>query len=237
MQISSHTIFEPFRMLASGIVDLVYPPLCLNCGARLEPAEEQLCQACLDGFTLLDKQHEDFSVPGKIYIDAALALFDYDDGFQNLIHHLKYSRRRKSIPVVLNHYKQQILDQLPNKSIDYVISIPLHPIKLRERGYNQVDEISVWLAEQLNTEIGGHLVQRLKYTQSQTKLDAAQRQQNVSSAFAVSPDSELTGKHILLVDDVITTGATANTVAQVLCEAGASRIDLITMSTPTKGSS
>ncbi|NQV14887.1 ComF family protein [bacterium] len=236
MQLSTRTVRNPIKLLLTGIIDLIYPPLCLNCEQRLNDNEDQLCDTCLDGFKLLGKVHDDFSVPGKIYINSAWALFDFDKAFQNLIHHLKYSRRRKPVQVVLNHYKKQILTQLPQNSIDYVISIPLHLRKLRERGYNQVDDMSHWLAKHLESEIGNHFVERTKYTQSQTQLNAAERQQNVTSAFAVKSDSEIMGKHILLVDDVLTTGATANALAQVLDAAGAARIDLITLSTPQKGS-
>ena len=222
--------------LYTGMVDLIYPPLCLICDNRLEQGYSELCPTCLANFKLIGKPHKQFSIPGDVHISMAWALFEFDDPFQNLIHHLKYSRRRKPIGVVLNHFKSQILDQLPENEIDLVVSIPLHPRKLRERGYNQVDDMSLWLAESLKTTLGSHLVKRTKYTSTQTKLSASERVENVRAAFGVTDGSAVNDKHILLVDDVLTTGATSNTLASVLKEFGARKIDLITLSTPQFGS-
>ena len=214
---------------------MIYPPLCLLCDRRLEQAKMELCASCLEKFKLIGRPHEQFSVPGDIYLSTAWALFEFDEPFQQLIHHLKYSRRRKPIGVVLNHYESQILDQLPANEIDLVISIPLHPRKLRERGYNQVDDMSRWLAHKLNAKQGNHLVKRTKYTSTQTKLNAQERMENVLQAFGVTDESGLKDKHVLLVDDVLTTGATANALAKILDQSGALKIDLITLSTPQFG--
>lgn len=217
------------------MVDLIYPPQCLICEDRLDHASQQICQECLEKFKLIGKPHSEFSVSGEVYISHAWALFEFDEAFQDLIHHLKYSRRRKPVEVLLDHYESEILSQLPKNEIDMVISIPLHPRKLRERGYNQVDDFSDWLVDKLDAESGNHHVRRDKYTRSQTKLTAEERMENVSEAFGVNKREALTGKHILLVDDVLTTGATSNALAHILCRAGAEKIDLITLSTPQFG--
>lgn len=230
-----HLIPEILGTLYTGVVDLIYPPLCLICDHRLEYASQQLCQDCLEKFKLIGKPHTAFSVSEEIFISSAWALFEFDEPFQQLIHHLKYSRRRKPMKVLLEYYEEEILTQLPQNAIDRVISIPLHPRKLRERGYNQVDDFTCWLADKLELAAGNHLVRRTKYTVSQTKLSACQRMENVSAAFALTAKADVEGQHILLVDDVLTTGATSNALARVLRAAGASRIDLITLSTPQFG--
>ncbi|MBC8376944.1 MAG: ComF family protein [FCB group bacterium] len=234
-QFSVHLITDTLKALYTGVIDLIYPPLCLICDDRLDRAGMELCITCLNNFKLIGTPHGQFSVPGDIYISTAWALFEYDESFQQLIHHLKYSRRRKPIGVVLNHYQSQILDQLPVDEIDLVISIPLHPRKLRERGYNQVDDMSQWLTGKLNAEPGNHLVKRKKYTSTQTKLNAEERMENVRAAFGVTDEPALQGKHVLLVDDVLTTGATSNALAGILEQFGAAKIDLITLSTPQFG--
>ena len=195
----------------------------------------EICKTCLNNFKLIGTPHGQFSVTGDIYLSTAWALFEFDDSFQQLIHHLKYSRRRKPIGVVLDHYKSQILDQLPVDEIDLVISVPLHPRKFRERGYNQVDDMSNWLAGRLHVELGNHLVKRKKYSSTQTKLNAEERMENVRAAFGVTDESAVRGKHVLLVDDVLTTGATSNALAEILKQSGAAKIDLITLSTPQFG--
>lgn len=232
MQSSAQKIVQPARFLIAGLLDLIYPPLCLICEQRLSNHEDQLCDTCMDGFVLLDKKHDQLSVPGKVYLQNTWALFDFDPKFQSLIHHLKYSRRRKPILTVLDHYQDEITSRLSESPYDWIVSIPLHPRKQRERGYNQVDGVSAWLGEKLHAKLGGHLVKRIKYTVSQTKLNAAERQDNVSNAFDITDDQALKGKRILLVDDVLTTGATANALAQVLTHAGAIQVDLLTLSTP-----
>ena len=223
------------KSVLNAIIDLIYPPLCLICDLRLKKNQQEICLDCLNRFVLLGKPHAQFSVPGEIFIHKAWALFDFDESFQTLIHHLKYSRRRKAVIAVLNHYSAEILNQLPTDSIDLVISIPLHPRKLRERGYNQVDDVSKWLARKLDTRSGSKVVQRQKYTTSQTTLNAEERFENVRDAFRIKDKTLVHNKHILLVDDVLTTGATANALAQVLCESGAAEIDLLTLSTPQYG--
>ncbi len=234
-QFFPHLISDFLKDLFTGVVDLIYPPLCLICDDRLKQADMEICPHCLDKFKLIGIPHEQFSVPGEIHISKAWALFEFDEPFQQLIHHLKYSRRRKPIGVVLNYYKSQILDQLPEDEIDLVISVPLHPRKYRERGYNQVDDMSRWLAERLNSTLGNQLVKRTKYTSTQTKLNAEERVENVRAAFGVTDESALKNKHVLLVDDVLTTGATSNTLAGVLKDFGARKVDLITLSTPQFG--
>lgn len=226
---------DTLKAFYTGVVDLIYPPQCLICDDRLEQSASEICPSCLEKFKLIGAPHKQFSVTGDIHISRAWALFEFDEPFQQLIHHLKYSRRRKPIGIVLNHYESQILHQLPADEIDVVISIPLHPRKLRERGYNQVDVMSQWLTQKLNAELGNHLVKRTKYTLSQTKLSAEERMNNVRAAFGVTDDSALIGKHILLVDDVLTTGATSNALAGILVESGAGKIDLVTLSTPRFG--
>jgi len=226
---------DNIKTLFNGMVDLIYPPLCLICEDRLEQPAQEICLVCLEKFKFLGKAHEQFSVPGDIYLSTAWPLFEFDAAFQQFIHHLKYSRRRKPLAVILNHYESQILYQLPGHGIDLVISIPLHPRKLRERGYNQVDDMSLWLTQKLNAELGNHLVKRIKYTRSQTQLSAQERVENVQEAFDVTDILALKDKHILLVDDVLTTGATSNALARVLHRSGASRIDLVTLSTPHHG--
>jgi len=229
------TLPGTIRSLVLGMVDLVYPPLCLICEHHLENAAQQLCTDCLDGLKLIGRPHAQFSVPGEICIQTAWALFEFDEPLQQVIHHLKYSRRRKPIGRILDHYEERILGQLPKGEVDWVISVPLHPRKLRERGYNQVDDLSRWLAEKLHARLGNHLVKRIKYTQTQTKLNAGERLENLQGAFGVTLDEPLRGAHVLLVDDVLTTGATSNALATELNRSGAARIDLLTLATPPFG--
>lgn len=213
------------------LIDLIYPPLCLICG-KLMTEEKYLCTSCLDNFRFREKPVQKFSISGDIHIDQAWALFDFDEAFQSLIHHLKYSRKRKPVASVLDYYESKIMEVVKRPSYDWVVPVPLHPRKERERGYNQTMPICEWFAPRLNARVGDALVQRVTYTMSQTKLNATQREKNVQRAFKFTGKGELNGATILIIDDVLTTGATSNALARELLNHGAGCIDLITLSAP-----
>jgi len=225
-------LLKPLTFLVKAIVDLIYPPLCVLCETRLDEDQEQICYACLDGFVLLEHPHTDFSVPGELFIDEAWALFDYEDKVKTLIHHLKYSQRRKPLLRALNYFEKDILGRFHARQYDWVLPVPLHPRKLRERGYNQVDDMAAWIAGKLGATVAHNLVVRSRYTQTQTQLNAEQRQKNLAGAFQIKEDRSLENMRILLVDDVLTTGATSNTLARVLKEKGCLHVGLLTISTP-----
>ncbi|MCF7807541.1 MAG: double zinc ribbon domain-containing protein [Candidatus Marinimicrobia bacterium] len=213
------------------VVDLVFPPLCLICGKRMQD-EAYLCKNCLDGFVLRENPVDKFSISGEVYITTTWALFDFDANFQSLIHHLKYSRKRKPIIRTLDYYESQIMDLILHPTYDYVVPVPLHPRKQRERGYNQTQVVCEWFAPRMKAQLGGHLVVRTTYTRSQTKLNALEREKNVQKAFKYSGKAELAGASILIIDDVLTTGATSNALAHELLNNGAGGVDLITLSSP-----
>jgi len=225
-------LFRPFQYLIIGIVDLIYPPLCLLCEERLEVDEDQICPTCLGSFKLMGTEHTAFSVPGELYIHTAWAMFDFDKQVKSLVHHLKYSNRRKPVIKLLHTFESDVMELLPKAGYDLIIPIPLHPRKLRERGYNQVADMAEWVAPRVGGKVPEKLVTRSRYTSTQTQLNAEERQANVRGAFKVREGGYLIDKRVLIVDDVVTTGATANTLAAVLLENGAKRIDLLTLSTP-----
>ena len=235
MQNTASPIIKPLTTFFGGFLDLVYPPLCLLCEARLNQSRDQICESCLATFQLINQPHTDWSVPGPLFIHQAWALFDFDPPVQTLIHQLKYGRRRKPVLHVLDHFEVQILAQLPTEGYDWVVPIPLHPRKLRERGYNQVADLAEWAAHRTGALAADSLVRRIRYTGTQTQLNAEERQTNVQGAFRVTRPESVTDRRLLLVDDVLTTGATANSLAQCLVEAGAASIDLLTISTPRLG--
>lgn len=198
----------------------------------MEVARDQICDSCLESFQLIQEPHTNFSVTSTLFIHNAWALFDFDPPVQSLIHQLKYAQRRQPILRLLDYFETEILCQLPAEGYDWILPIPLHPRKQRERGYNQVEGLATWVAHKTSAKVGSRLARRIRYTQSQTKLNAEERQTNLAGAFQLAPDTSIMGSRILIVDDVLTTGATGNALAQVLHEGGAEVIDLLTLSTP-----
>lgn len=115
------------------------------------------------------------------------------------------------------------------KSITGIIPVPLHPKRLRERGYNQAEVIAKGLAESMGVPVITDVLLRNVYTQTQTKKNRIERLKNMSGAFAVSNPKKVSNGHILLVDDVITTGATLETCAHALLEATDVKVSIATL--------
>ena len=162
------------------------------------------------------------------HIDGLVAcyLFEKEGVLQSLIHELKYSGL-STIGVDLGkHLGVRIMELLPDESIAGLVPVPLHRVKQRERGYNQSECICRGIACATGLPVLTSLLQRTKYTKAQTQLTLTEREENVNNAFAVRRREEASVKHakFLLVDDVITTGATIIASARALAAHGAKKI-------------
>ena len=113
--------------------------------------------------------------------------------------------------------------------VDCIIPVPLHPIKKRQRGYNQAEEFGIGLGYIFEKPCYGDGLKRVRYTETQTKKNREDRWENVSDIFELSPMVEVKGKHILLVDDVITTGATLESCARVILSQGPASLGVLTL--------
>jgi ComF family protein len=216
----------PFR-------DFIFQPVCFLCNQRLESNEDRICNKCWSGFTKVTHTTPAFEEIktrfecGKV-VDGFVScyLFEKEGGFQEAVHLLKY-RGIKSIGVKLGTDIGNLINADHILScIDIITPVPLHKLKYRERGYNQSEYLCKGISDVIGKDILPKLINRKKYTQSQTKLNIQERQLNVAEAFVINPRciGEISGKNILLVDDVITTGATIEAVAQVLKQTGASLV-------------
>jgi len=227
------TLLRPIQALGTGFLDLVYPPQCEICGGKLSAPAHLICDGCLQAVPLRGYEIHDFSVHGEVGLDGAWCLLDFEPTIQTLIHLLKYSRRPNVVLRICNFWRAEIVALLEKESFDLVAPIPLHTRKARERGYNQVTKLARWLGENLGIVSDAKLLKRNRYTATQTQLNAAERFANVDGVFDVTRD--VTGKHILLVDDVLTTGSTANSCALTLKNSGAAGVKLLTLATPSRG--
>jgi len=159
-------------------------------------------------------------------------LADFQPPVQQLIHLLKYKGKR-SVGTRLGAMLSQVLQGRPQwQKADLIIPVPLHTSRLRERGYNQSLLIAKALGEGLQKPLRQELLVRKRNTRSQTKLNVAQRVENVSGAFQVKYPVEVRDKRIILVDDVITTGATADACSRSLLNAGAKEVLVAAVATP-----
>ena len=169
------------------------------------------------------------NVTNNNYLDDMRSAWFYNDILHNLIHSLKYNDRANygfDFGVLLG---EEILDDEIG-DIDMIIPVPLHWLKKRERGYNQAFWLAKGLASIYAVPVDSSIIKRTRYTVSQTMLGSTERMVNLDGAFTIN--KSLNNQHILLVDDVLTTGSTISNCAKVLRENGAARVSGITCTTP-----
>jgi len=213
----------------TGLFELVFPKLCAACHNRLLNDEHLVCLSCT--YTLpqtnfyLQAQNTVTDVfAGKLSIKNATALYYFTKNtrVQNLIHSLKY-KGRENVGVWLgNKMGKQLIESPFFCNIDLVIPVPLHPKRLKKRGFNQSACFAEGIAEIINKPVDTISLKRKINSQTQTRKSRSERWENVKDIFLTTDTDNLKGKHILLVDDVITTGATLEACAKTLLQADCS---------------
>ncbi len=199
----------------SAFGELFFPPICTSCGNHLFKHETLICQMCLRHLprTYFEKHPYENQVSiimwGRCKVECAFSLFYYRKGerVQHLLHEVKY-RGNQKLGFELGRQLGKVIRQEAEIELDAIIPIPLHPRKRKMRGFNQAEVISEGLSEILGVSLNTSDVYRNTHTASQTRKGRFERWQNVENIFGVDKAHQLTGKHLLIVDDVITTGST-----------------------------
>ncbi len=226
--------------IVNDIVDFLYPRICLVSESNLpeDNTNRYILDSTLANLERVSKNQLN-ELRGKVKSDFGFSLYDFaqKSDFEKIIHHLKYSGM-KDLGVFLGEHlagyvKLEIEEQLKEWNViyDYIIPVPLHRTKVRERGYNQSEYIVKGLSRSLNIPFLFDAISRKLYTKSQTKLTLLERQKNILGAFAFnnSYNEKLKDKNIILLDDVVTTGATVNECIKVLREAGVNKIFAVSL--------
>lgn len=226
--------FPDFKRAVKGLflplVDFFYPPLCLSCRRLLLDAQRHVCHECWGSIQLVQPKLELYQetrnklcASGTVDELVAAFVFEKEGAYQHIVHALKYSDCQ-SLGVELGKRVGHVMN-VWGVTGDYLVPIPLHRRKLRERGYNQAELIADGMSEVAGIPVRTDLVRRKKVTQTQTMLSLEERKKNMDDAFEVVPVAirNLENKTCILVDDVITTGSTIISCARELRAAGASR--------------
>jgi len=210
--------------------------VCFGCNAHLIRGEEHLCTVCRNHLPLTEYNFNEENAIDRIFYGrivvkkASSFLFFTENGIiQRLIHHLKYKNQEQIGSFLGKWYGQIIQNDASLAKIDVVIPVPLHIKKLRKRGYNQVDLFAKELASHLNAQYISDVLVKTANTKTQTKKGRLGRWQNTKALYTLSQPEKLKNKSILLVDDVITSGATMETCATALHEAEGITIYLTSM--------
>ena len=216
--------------------NLMYPNLCVVCNENLLSNEMHLCMKCLHEMPKTNF-HLDKNNPiekrfwGKVEITSCTAYFYFHKGspFQKILHSLKY-RANKELGQLLGKYAAvDLLDSINFSSVDIIVPVPLHPKKLKSRGYNQSEWIGMGLSEILQKPQDTTTLIRVQENSTQTKKSVFERYENTEGIFKLSDNTILAGKHILLVDDVMTTGSTLEACIKALQQTENVKVSVFTL--------
>ncbi|MBA3827818.1 MAG: ComF family protein [Taibaiella sp.] len=221
-------------MALKSLINLFYPTLCEGCG---KPVGDSivLCIGCsaelpLTGFATIPDNETAMRFAGRVHLANAMSLawFTNDGLMQHLLHGLKYTGKKKNGL----HIGRLIGDALNEAGwaddIEALIPVPLHQRKEALRGYNQSLVLCKGIAEITGLQIHSDALCRVKYTESQTHMTREERIMNMEAAFKVVQPEKIIGKHILLVDDVVTTGATLEACALALLSVAGVQVSIAT---------
>jgi Predicted amidophosphoribosyltransferases len=224
------------KTVFSDLLSLFFPNICTLCKKTLVKGEEHLCVSCLNKLsrTYVSRYGNPTTNLFKNNIDAVFssAFLYYEKGgnTQKLIYSLKYHGNKK-LGYTLGRQAAIELQSNPDFVLpDLLIPVPLHLKRQRKRGYNQ----SEWIAKGINSILGGVIdtshLKRKKHTDTQTKRGVFERNMNMENSFFLEKGEELSGKHILLIDDVFTSGATVGACARLLLEQEGVKVSLFALS-------
>lgn len=238
----------PARQLLGYVFDSLYPRqcaveacgsshiapqrhLCWECRAKIQLYTQSLCRCC--GYFIEKQVTHDFVCGNCLklrpHFDKARSAGRFDGVLRELVHNFKYNNAL--------WLKQDLVDLLEGalqahfevSAVDLVLPVPLHSLRKRERSYNQADLLGRTLAKRINRSYDQHVLVRQRATGTQTSLNAAQRRRNVLGAFHVRRPAWVAGRVVLVVDDVMTTGATLSECARMLKKAGARQVWVLTV--------
>lgn len=209
--------------MLDDFLSLIFPKLCASCGRALQLKEECICTFCHYQLPQTD-YHLQVNNPvsklfwGRANINTGASLYTFSKGgkVENLIHELKYKGREDIGFVLGRFYGARLNESELFRSVDLVLSIPIHENKIKKRGYNQSDSFAKGISEGMGINYDDKSLKRIVDSDTQTNRSRYERWENVKSTFGIEDERRLQGKHILLVDDVITTGATLEASAEVL---------------------
>jgi len=230
-----------FHSIFSDTVHLFYPQICTGCGSDLLSDNQLLCLLCINQLPHTNfAQHANNPLEkifwGRIPLVAAHSEFYFakETLIQELIHQLKYKGDRDIGYFLGQLMGNSLLNSNRFKNLDYLIPLPLFPEKERKRGFNQATIICNGISAQMNIPVMKDNVIRRRFTETQTKKHRTERWENVADSFQVKDHTLLSDKNILLVDDVVTTGATLEACGLAIAQSENVKLSVATLSMATK---
>jgi ComF family protein len=219
--------------LLENLVRLIYPHACAGCGSEVYNRDALVCWRCIESLprTGFEKHHENpvYRIfAGRLKVENAMSwlYFSKRTAAQELIHAVKYKGNQALGRQLGQMMGKALLHCTWAADIEAVVPMPLNIRKLRQRGFNQADLLAAGLGEVIGVPVEKVAVMRTKHTATQTRKNRVQRWLNVEHVFDIAENHNLDNKHVLLIDDVITTGATMEACGQVLAALPGVRLSL-----------
>ncbi len=223
------------------LLQFIYPQTCLACEKILGDADQRICFECLSSIRRLSiddplyrEKRSQLTSRGNISGLASVFHFEKDGTLQHLVHHLKYNEKTDVGVELGKMLGEMLITMLGTVSFNGIAPVPLHPLKKRERGFNQSEFVCKGVRAVTGVRVMPSILRRVRHTRTQTKLNTLERMENVSDAFELNPRyaSVVPQSTFLIVDDIITTGATTNECARVLMECGAKKVFAASIGVP-----
>lgn len=222
--------------MLKNLINLLFPKLCSGCNALLLKNENIICSECLHHLPLtqhhfLERNDTTKKFYGIIPIEfsASMLYFHHKGIVQNLIHNLKYKNHQEIGTLLGEWYAKDLSNEPKLKSVSEIIPVPLHKKRLEERGYNQVTTFCEALSKELKIPYNPDLLYRSRYSKTQTKKNRESRKEVTNALFDVNFSEIDHNKHFLLVDDVMTSGATLEACAKALLKIPNSKVSIVTI--------
>ncbi len=219
------------------LLDLISPRLCVVCGHRLTVTEEVICTKCNFHLPRTDLHHNAYeNEMAKLFwylipIERATAYFYYEphSSTANIIYQMKYKDHPEIGEVMGRMMGKELMPSGFFDGIDGIIPVPLTKKRQRQRGYNQSEEIARGISEVTGLPLFDKVVKRVSFKGSQTNLGRWERNENVEKVFELIDGASIQGKHLLVIDDVVTTGATCIACSKELIKAGDVKISILSL--------
>lgn len=214
----------------NSFLDFFIPRYCPSCKKKLKLEENCICDECLSSIKRVDSDRLNFEYQRKFASTeiisgfTSLFVFEKEEALQAFIHSIKYNKRFLNAKYLGKLIGENLRQEIMNWNIDIIVPVPLHSLRKADRGFNQSKYIALGIGKELGIKVKSNLLKRTRYTETQTNLTMKEREENISNAFKAKHKRLIEGKTFLLVDDVITTGATIRECGKALLDEGAVRV-------------
>ncbi|MBT1703112.1 ComF family protein [Chryseosolibacter indicus] len=219
--------------ILGDFVSLFFPHYCVSCHNALVKGEDFICTKCILDLPRsnyhLDRENPFFvKLSGRLSVLYVMSFFKFVKGgkVQRVLHSLKYKNKPEFGRMLGRVYGNELMNNGFKDKFDLIVPIPLHRSRFKQRGYNQSEEFGIGLAEVLQIPCRDEFLVRTTQTETQTRRSKLKRWQNVKSVFEVTQAEAISGKRILLIDDVVTTGATLEAAGQALIKANCKELSI-----------